>query len=109
MLQAIVTIVATPDKRSEILKSMRSTVGPTRVQQGCIECRVQIDAVDPEVLTLIQTWKTRADLERHVKSDVYRTVLAIMESSMNRPEVAFHTISKTEGLEAVKKLRQAGA
>ena len=108
MIQAAVTIVVAAPKRNEILKSMRSIVGPTQAQQGCVGCSVQIDAVDANVLTLIQTWRTRADLERHVRSDTYRTVLAIMESSEEPPEVAFRTISKTEGLEAVEKLREQG-
>jgi hypothetical protein len=59
-------------------------------------------------LTLIPTWQTRADLERHVGSDLYRTVLAITASSLECPELAFHSISKTEGLEAVEKLREPG-
>ena len=109
MIQAAITIVVAPEKRNEILKSMRSMVGPTRVQQGCIGCHVYIDAVDPNVLTLSQTWQTRADLERHVRSDHYRTVLAIIESSQEAPEVVFHTISKTEGIEALTKLRKAKA
>ena len=109
MIQATVTIAVTPEKRSEILKSMRSTVEPTRVQQGCIDCHVHIDAVDPNTLTLSDSWQTRADLERHVKSDLYRTVLAIMESSAKRPHVAFHTISKSEGFEAVEELRDQEA
>ena len=57
-------------------------------------------------MTLIQTWRTRADLERHVRSDLYSTVLAIEESSVERPEVAFHTISRSEGLEAVEQMRR---
>ena len=73
------------------------------------DCRVLVDAVDPNLLTLVQTWETRADLARHVRSDRYRTVLAIMESSEKRPEVAFRTISKTEGLEAIENLREPGA
>jgi quinol monooxygenase YgiN len=109
MIQAVVTIVAAADKRDEMLKSMRSTIGPTRVEAGCIDCRVVVDAVDPNLLTLIQTWDTRADLSRYVRSNRYRVVLAIMESSVKRPEVIFDTISEREGLEAVTKLRNLGA
>ena len=109
MVLATVTIVVAPEKRNEILKSMRSTIGPTQAQQGCVDCRVHVDAVDPNVLTLIQTWQARADLERYVRSDLYLTVLAIIESSEERPEVVFRTISKTEGLEVVEKVRGRGA
>ena len=107
VIQAAISIVVAPEKRNEILKAMRSIVGPTRVQKGCIDCHVHIDAIEPNSLTLSQTWETRADFERHVRSDQYRTVLAIIESSREVPEVVFHTISKTEGLEAVTKLRKA--
>ena len=109
VIQAVVKVVVAPEKRNEILKSMRSTVEPTRVQRGCVDCRVCIDAIDPNVLKLIQMWDNRGCLGRHVRSDIYPTVLAIMESSIEPPEIAFHTISKTEGLEAVEKLRERGA
>ncbi len=107
MIQAVVTVFAAPDKHDEISKSLRSTVGPTRVQQGCLDCRSYVDAADANVLTLIQMWDARVNLERYVRSDIYRTILAIMELSAERPAVAFYTISKTEGLEAVEKLREA--
>jgi quinol monooxygenase YgiN len=106
VIQAVVTIVVAQEKRNEIMKSMRSTVGPTRVQPGCVDCRVYVDAGDPNVLSLVQQWDTRADLQRHVRSDLYRTVLAIIESSLKDPEIAIHTISKTEGIEAIEKLME---
>jgi quinol monooxygenase YgiN len=109
VIHAVVTIVAAPNKRDEMLKSLRSIIGPTRVEPGCLECHVVIDAIEPERLTLIQTWSTQTDLSRHVRSDRYRMVLAIMESSAESPEVVFDTISKREGLEAVERLRQRNA
>lgn len=105
MMQAAVTIVASPKTRDEILRSLRSTVEPTRVQPGCVDCRLYVDALDENLLTLIQQWKTKADLGRHFRSDIYPTLLAIMESSIEPPKVVFYTISKTEGLEAVERLR----
>jgi len=105
MVQAVLTIVASAEKRDEVLKSMRSTIGPSRTQPGCTGCHVLIDAVEPRTLTLVHTWQTRADLERHVTSETYRTLLAIMETSVDPPEVLFQTVSKTEGFELVESLR----
>ena len=106
MILAVVEILASPDNRVEILRSMRAMVGPTLARQGCLACRVLVDAGEVDAMLLMQMWRSRDDLERYVRSELYLRVLAIMECSATCPEVGFHTIVATEGLDSIGRMRK---
>ena len=93
------------DKRKEFLDAARLVVGPTRVQPGCISCRFYQDLNDPDAVFLVEEWKTRKDLDQHLKSVQYRIVLSLVDLSKKPPEFKVSTILKTEGLEAIEAVR----
>jgi quinol monooxygenase YgiN len=93
------------NRRKEFLDSARLIIGPTKVQAGCISCKIYQDLDDPDAVLLAEEWASRANLDEHIKSDSFRIVLSLMEISENAPEVELNTISKTEGLEAIEALR----
>ena len=82
--------------------------GPLAAQPGCTICRVLADVRDEGLLSLQVGWDTEENLERHIRSDLFWKVLALMEISSRRPEIRFHTISRTEGLETIERIRGAG-
>ena len=53
-------------------------------------------------LLLSQEWSTSAALTRYLRSGRYRTILAVMESASEPPELRFDTNSETAGVELVK-------
>ena len=56
-------------------------------------------------LLLSQEWSTSAALTRCLRSGRYRTILAVMESTSEPPELRFDTNSETAGVELVKVVR----
>jgi quinol monooxygenase YgiN len=98
-----------PAKRGEIDRILRSLLGPARVRGGCLACRVYQDMEDPEVLALVQEWASPDDLERYLRSEDYPTLLALMESGAERPEIWFDTIATREGLERLAAARGVSA
>jgi quinol monooxygenase YgiN len=93
------------DKRKEILDAVRLVAGPTQVQPGCISCRFYQDVDDPDTVFLVEEWKTRKELDCHLKSDRYRIILSLVDMSEKPPEFKIRTISKTEGFEALEAVR----
>ena len=91
--------------RKDFLDAARLVLGPTRVQPGCISCRFYQDLDDPDAVFLLEEWKTRADLNKHLISDRYRIILSLVEISVTPPEFKLRTISKTEGMEALEAVR----
>jgi quinol monooxygenase YgiN len=93
------------ENTNHIARSVVPLLAPTRVQPGCVSCRLYRDLDDPDALMLIEEWNSREALDHHLRSDDYRTVLEAMESSEREPELHFDTISTREGIEVVQQAR----
>ena len=57
----------------------------------------------------VEQWESEEDLQRHIRSDLYRRILEAMELSCRSPEVSFHSVSATAGMELIEALRGAAA
>ena len=105
MIIVTLRIKAPGNRRKDLLDSVRSMLGPTKVQPGCISCDFYQDLNDPDALLYVEEWQSRENLEHHVKSDLYRIILSLMDLSEGPPEFKLSTISKIEGLEAIEVVR----
>jgi quinol monooxygenase YgiN len=106
MIISTLRIVVPPAKRNEVVRTLNSLLGPTRVQPGCISCRIYSEVEDNNVLILLEEWDSQADVDRHLRSDHYKKVLAVMDMSNIQPEIKFNTISNTKGMEAIEVARK---
>ena len=107
MIIATTKIKVSPEKHYDALKTVRAILGPTRVKPGCMGIVLYQDTDDLDTMILIERWDTRKDFEDHVRSDDYRNILALIDLSTESPVIQLNTISRTEGLEAIKRLRGA--
>ena len=96
MVSAVLHLVVAAAKRKEVLQILRP---------GCRSCRVYQDLENANALLLLQEWSTSAALTRYLRSDLYRAILAVMESASESPELRFDTNSDTAGVELVKVVR----
>ena len=88
-----------PGKRSEVQRIFRSLLEPARVRGGCLAFRAYQDIEVPEVLALIQEWASSDDLDRYMRTEDFRRLVAVMELASEQPEIWFDTIETREGLE----------
>jgi quinol monooxygenase YgiN len=105
MIHAAVTVAATAVQRQAVLDVLRSLMSPTRVEPGCLDCRLYEDVTSEGVFTLIEEWATPADFERHLRSETYRLLLMVIEMSTVPPEVRYHDVYRTMGMEAIHAAR----
>ena len=56
-------------------------------------------------ITWIEEWDSEDALRQHIRSDEYRTLLAVVDMSVREPEVRFHTVAKTAGMELIASFR----
>jgi len=94
----------TPAKRLNVLKTIHSMIGPTSVQSGCLCCNFYSSTQNDDELILIQKWESHEKLERHIRSDEFRKILAAMETVIEPPEITFLTVASTEGMELVERI-----
>ena len=104
-ITAWIGVTASPGRQQDILKSFRSVLALIRMEPGCLGCSLFQDAEDELRIHLFQEWLTGEDLDRHILSSGYRTILSIVELSAEPPEISFDTVSEHRGLEYLEAVR----
>jgi quinol monooxygenase YgiN len=105
VIHSTLRIVTHPAKREEAFAILRSMAERTRVESGCISCRVYRDAQEDRSLMFEEIWKNEEDLNRHIRSEDYRNVLLVVEMAVEKPEIRFETVSHVTGIETIEKAR----
>ncbi len=105
MILATIRIMVAPRRRSEALEILNRAAERTRVQPGCLSCRIYHDEQVEAVFMVEEVWECQEDLNRHLRSDDYRHVLFVTEMAVEPPEIAFRTISQSAGFEIIEKAR----
>ena len=105
MIVGTIRILADPPRRAEVLEIFRSISGPVRAQPGCSACHVYEEQDPDSSVVLVETWDDEAAFEEHLRSETYRRILGAIELSARPPEIRFDTVSTTEGMELIERLR----
>ena len=106
MIIVTLPLKVTSKKRAGVISLFESFIGPVSVQPGCLSIDLYINSKDDKLL-LIEEWDSHANLERHIRSDNFRKILALIDMADERPEISFRTVSSIEGFELVEKLRES--
>ena len=94
-----------PKKQKEVSQTLLSMIEPMGKEKGCLSSGVFCDMEDANSYSLIEEWETREDLDRHIRSKRFSVLLGA-ESLLNEPsEIQIHTVSHSEGMEAVNAVR----
>ena len=107
MILSFAKINPLPGKQQVVLDIFRSVIVPTRLKSGCMDCAVYTDQGEGQKILYLEQWQSRKPLDRHIRSELYFRVLSAMELANDPPEIYFHEVSDTRGLEYVEALRTA--
>ena len=105
MIHTTVRMVIPPQKRAEALQILNAIAERTRVQLGCLSCRLYHDEQVEAVFMVEEVWNSQEDLDRHLRSDNYRNMLFVTEMAVEPPEIRFQTVTDLAGLEIIEKAR----
>ncbi|MFC1821609.1 putative quinol monooxygenase [Thermodesulfobacteriota bacterium] len=108
MIIVRITMQALMEKRTEMEQTLFSMIEPTRNEKGCMSYDIFCDINGETVFNLIEEWKTREDLDNHIRSERFSVLLGA-KSLLEKPlEMKIHTVSRSEGAEVVNALRGKG-
>jgi len=107
MILSFAKINPLPGKQQVVVDILRSVIGTTRLKSGCIDCAVYTDQGEAQKILYLEQWQSQETLDRHIRSELYFRVLSAMELANEPPEIYFHEVSDTRGLEYVEALRTA--
>jgi quinol monooxygenase YgiN len=105
MIISTLRILPAPKQRPEAIEILLSVLGPTEIQPGCLSCCVYEEKGPDHAVAFCAHWETEEALHEHICSDFYRRLLVACELSNRPPEVCFHHVSATQGMDLVEQLR----
>jgi len=94
-------IVAPDERRTALLRTLGSMLGPTRVAPGCLEARLYSDLDRRKTLLLVEEWETREQFERNLDMAKLNAIVAAIELSSEAPVVHIDAVEREEGVDAL--------
>jgi quinol monooxygenase YgiN len=98
---SILRIIVSSGRRKGALDLLNFLAGPMCNLPGCMSCQGYQDVDNPNRLILVEEWESLEDLEKHIATDEYRKKLSFMDLSSQPPEILFHTVSETRGMDLI--------
>ena len=100
-------IVAPDEKRTAILRTLGSLLGPTRAAAGCIQAHLYADLDKQRTLFLVEEWESREQFERNLDTAKLNTIVAAIELSSEAPVVRLDSVEREEGVDTLALHRSA--
>ena len=102
MIFSTLKMIVQPERRSDLLETMRGMFEPTRVERGCLSYRLYEDVEDSNAFVLLEEWETQQDLESHIRTENQQRLLALIDLLSEQPELRFNTVSHTAGMDLIE-------
>jgi len=109
VIQATLKMIVRPERRGDLLATMRGMLEPARVERGCLSYRLYEDVENRNAFILLEEWATQEDLERHISKDNQRQLLTLMDLLSEQPELRYNTVSHTAGMDLIENVLKPGA
>ena len=106
MIIVITKLHVRPEKKLEFTQTLLSIVEPARKEVGCISYSFYCNVEDNYCYNLLEEWKSRKDLKRHLETTRFGVLLGL-RSLLSKPlQIKIYRVSTTEGMESVEKVRR---
>ena len=90
------TVVAKDETRDVLRAILAAQVAPTRAEPGCINYDFHADQKDPNVFMFYENWRSKADLDAHLKMPHLQPLLGQIDKLLARPvEIKFYDMLST--------------
>ncbi len=108
MVELILRIKPRPKGIPAMVQALATAMFQARLEAGCVDCQLYADTGNPSALRYMEQWATREDMDAQIRSPRFSTLLAIMETAPEAPDLEIRTVSEQRGLEYVRTIRLKG-
>ncbi len=105
MIRCSIRMLIPLEKEGEAVEILSSIAERIRFETGCLSCRVYRGIEEEPAILFEQFWGNEDYALNHLRSDIYRNILLVVEMSKEHPEVRFDLISQSSGFETIEKAR----
>jgi quinol monooxygenase YgiN len=84
-------VVAKDETREELRRILAAQVAPTRAEAGCVNYDFHVSEDDPNVFVFYENWRSKADLDAHLKTPHLQPLFGRLDELLARPvEIKFY-------------------
>ena len=94
-------IVAPDERRTAILRTLGSLLGPTRAAAGCKQAQLYADLDKRQTLLFVEEWESREQFENNLDTAKLNTIVAAIELSSELPVVHVDSVVREEGVDTL--------
>lgn len=108
MIISTLRMVVRPERRNDLLATIRGMLEPSRVERGCLSYGLYEDVEDRDSFLLLEEWETEEDFESHISRDSQRQLIELMDLLSKQPDLKFNTVSHTAGMDLLENVLRSG-
>jgi quinol monooxygenase YgiN len=87
MIKMKMELMVMRNREVQFLEAARSVLNQIRIEKGCLECRLSIDAANKHKITLVQHWRNEAAFAKHIRGRNFRVLLVSMDLLKEPPRI----------------------
>jgi len=106
MILVRIIMNALPEKQKEVRQTLLSIMAPPGKDSGYLSYGIFCDIEDQNVFNLISEWKTRRQLDHHMRSDRFSVLLGTKSLLCEPLQIRIFTVADSKGIEAVHSARK---
>jgi quinol monooxygenase YgiN len=95
-LPVVGVITARAGSEKEIAAALSALVEPTMAEDGCLSYQLFTSAADPATFITVETWRSQADLDAHLRTPHVRQVLSAAGDHLSQAP-AIHPLTPVTG------------
>ncbi len=107
MVQLTVQMTAASGRAHELIEALHLLMRHSRRPGGCTRAHIAADVDRANAYWYCEDWESAEALDEELKSERFRQLLALMETSAEAPCLELRMVSETHGLEYVGAHRGA--
>jgi quinol monooxygenase YgiN len=100
-----IRMAVNPNKRKELLQTIKALLEDNRKKSGCVSSQLYQDLEDESVLYLVEAWGSREELDDYLRSNHFGVLLGAMTLLRETPEIKLNEVSRTGGVEVIRAVR----
>ena len=84
-------------KRDEFLQTIEALLMDLKQEKGFKKSSIYQDVANPDVFHLVEEWKTNDDLERYLKSELFRILIGTLKVLCQESEIRYRMVAEDMG------------
>ena len=105
MVRLAVALAMPGSGPTDVVHALRLLASPTRVEPGCLGCRVWTEDSDECTVRYVEEWASEDAMRVRVSSERFTRLLEVLEAAPSPPSVQFDFVSETRGLDYIAEVR----